>query len=424
MASEKYKINVSDLQLGMCVVLLDRPWEQTPFPIHGFYIRDPNELKQLAIHCDYVFIDTLKGVAPDSDTLSQAASGPVTYRKKLSPIISKPTTYQAIHPLAEEIKSAQVVYRQLLEEVDLMMNQVINQCFKSITRLKSVSKELVNSIVGHPDALIWHCRMRQNSHHPYHYLVRSSLWALLLARHLGLPRGELMVLALGMLLRDTGRVQQVKGGVGPASITPASVEKSIAIAKSITGLPPKILHIIAACHEHLDGSGVPQGLEGDHISLLAKVAGIARFYDELSYPHNSHYPISVSTVVSQLQAVRGSVFQNDLVAEFLQAVGLYPTATLVELSSGHVALVVEQNTQWRLLPKVMLLSDSEKKPLKKINIVDLYEQKNRPKKSASLEKWEINQGIDMENFLFDVDHVREQWLQHQIKKPRFSFFKR
>ena len=46
--------------MGMYVAALDRPWEQTPFSIHGFFIRERTELKQLQAHCEYVFIDIEK----------------------------------------------------------------------------------------------------------------------------------------------------------------------------------------------------------------------------------------------------------------------------------------------------------------------------------------------------------------------------
>ena len=51
--------------------------------------------------------------------------------------------------------------------------------------------------------------------------------------------------------------------------------------------------------------------------------------------------------------------------------GLYPTGSLVELSSGEVGAVIAINGLRRLRPTVMLLLDSNKEPLEQFRLVDL-----------------------------------------------------
>ncbi|MCS5574962.1 MAG: DUF3391 domain-containing protein [Pseudomonadales bacterium] len=51
------KIAAHDLEIGMFVSDLDRPWHQTPFPIQGFYLRSENDLKAVVSHCKWVMID-------------------------------------------------------------------------------------------------------------------------------------------------------------------------------------------------------------------------------------------------------------------------------------------------------------------------------------------------------------------------------
>ena len=38
------KISTQDLQLGMYVSQLDRPWIETPFPMQGFHIRSQDDI--------------------------------------------------------------------------------------------------------------------------------------------------------------------------------------------------------------------------------------------------------------------------------------------------------------------------------------------------------------------------------------------
>ena len=63
-----------------------------------------------------------------------------------------------------------------------------------------------------------------------------------------------------------------------------------------------------------------------------------------------------------------------MVEAFIQAVGIYPAGTLVELSSGEVGVVVAEYRTRRLRPKVMVLLDADKQPLRKSKMVDLQDE--------------------------------------------------
>ena len=75
--------------------------------------------------------------------------------------------------------------------------------------------------------------------------------------------------------------------------------------------------------------------------------------------------------LTELQDLCPERFQPELVEQFAQAVGLFPSGCLVELSSGEVAVVFSQNTGRRLRPKVMLILDAAKRPRKTCPIIDL-----------------------------------------------------
>jgi hypothetical protein len=52
-----------------------------------------------------------------------------------------------------------------------------------------------------------------------------------------------------------------------------------------------------------------------------------------------------------------------MVEQFVQAVGVFPVGSLVELSSGEVAIVVAHNRVRRLEPRVLVLTWPDKAPL-------------------------------------------------------------
>ena len=57
---------------------------------------------------------------------------------------------------------------------------------------------------------------------------------------------------------------------------------------------------------------------------------------------------------------RDRLFQRELVEQFIGCLGVYPTGSLVELSTGEVGVVMTQNPMRRLLPRVMLLTGADK----------------------------------------------------------------
>ena len=67
--------------------------------------------------------------------------------------------------------------------------------------------------------------------------------------------------------------------------------------------------------------------------------------------------------MQELYAAPVEVFQRELVETLIAVLGTHPIGSLVELADGCVALVVAQNRARRLLPWVIMLSDTSKQPL-------------------------------------------------------------
>ena len=65
---------------------------------------------------------------------------------------------------------------------------------------------------------------------------------------------------------------------------------------------------------------------------------------------------------------------EQLVEQFQVCLGVYPTGSMVELTTGEVAVVMAQNQARRLTPRVVILSTPEKLPLTTFQVVDLMNQ--------------------------------------------------
>ena len=219
MGVKQVKVDVSEVTIGMFVSGLDRPWTQTPFPLQGFYVRDLDEINLLKSHCRHIYIDVLKGARPvkaNLKTLSSPAR-PTRAAVKASsnekvigmpPLKTTPNLYPVTEPLRAEMTGARELHREVYGAVAQIVKQLSGGDAKgAILDTKRAASAMVGSVLRCPDAFTWLTRVKQKDEHTYSHAVRSAVWGILLGRHMGLSKGDLEVLAMGLLLKDVGKTR-------------------------------------------------------------------------------------------------------------------------------------------------------------------------------------------------------------------------
>jgi hypothetical protein len=81
--------------------------------------------------------------------------------------------------------------------------------------------------------------------------------------------------------------------------------------------------------------------------------------------------VSSFDAMRKLQALANVNFQSEIIDQFVQAVGMFPTGSLVELNTGEVGVVVAQNNYQRLRPEVMIILDRDKTLCDDFRTIDL-----------------------------------------------------
>jgi HD-GYP domain-containing protein (c-di-GMP phosphodiesterase class II) len=246
-------------------------------------------------------------------------------------------------------------------------------------RLREGVDTMLDSITRNPDALPWVMEMRRKGDYVYQHGLACSIWAAAFGRHLGFEREDLRELALGALLCDVGKIRlpgELLSKVGPIDeaerrLLRSHVGESRSILADTPGLSPIVHGIVAHHHERYDGSGYPDGLRGSAIPMTARIAGLVDSYDAMVSQRPYAAPRSAHEAVMELYQCRDTLFQAELVEQFIRTCGVYPTGTLVELTDGSVGVVMSVNTLKRLRPTVMLLLDAAKAPLDDFRLIDL-----------------------------------------------------
>ena len=453
MGIKQIKLDVNEVTIGMFISGLDRPWTQTPFPLQGFYVRDLDEIRELKAHCRHVYIDVIKGNAPLKTNLKTLTSAPagaalrkdlrITPSSKLpdvAPIKVRENVYPVpTVPIQKEIEKAKGLHREVFGALGNVL-QHIEKDHNSVplNETKRVASEMVDSVLRSPDAFTWLSRVREKDEYTYSHAVRSAVWGILFGRHIGLSKMDLDVLAMGILLKDIGKTRLPKHLIEKADRTRTEqdayekfVDYGVEILRKMPDIKPRVTSVVKTHCERINGAGFPEGLRGDRIPLLGKIAGIVTFYDEVTNPRGQKHPLSPSKAVARLYELRDVEFQPDLVVEFIRAIGLYPTGTLVELNTGEVAVVVEQNFKRRLKPRVMIVTDAYKRLLSEPMFLDMaeddLEKQSRVDSGKAhpneVERIEIVQDLEPGAHQVDVAAVRDQYLMGRSGNKILSFLK-
>ncbi len=76
----------------------------------------------------------------------------------------------------------------------------------------------------------------------------------------------------------------------------------------------------------------------------------------------------------EFKALSDMQFQAEMVEQFIQAIGIFPAGTLVELNTGEIGVVLKENQFSRLQPELVIILDSDKQQKLELEIVDLQDQ--------------------------------------------------
>lgn len=380
------KVNTDILKLGMYVTRLDRPWLETPFLFQGFYANSDKDLSDLRQHCRYVFIDDEKGVKADQYLDEESEKPALGLDRGI--LHDQKILYPTCVDLRTELESARDSERLLTEQVANIMVDVQNGGKISVSTIKSTVSGMIESILRNPDAYMWLRKMQKADSYLYSHAIDVSVLAVAFGRHLGLDKIELEDLAVGTMLFDIGKMKlPVELLIKPGKLTDAEfalmrrhVEYSVKLMEETRGISPRSIDIARTHHERHNGKGYPRRLPGAQIPVFGRIAAIVDCYDAIVSKRPYSAPLPSHEAIAKIYEWRNFDFQEDLVEQFIQCLGIYPTGSIVELNTGAVGIVLAQNPVRRLRPKLMVILDENKKPLASFQTIDLFlEQENDTK---------------------------------------------
>ena len=422
--------SVDNLQIGMYVSRLDRPWLETPFLFQGFYVRDEDDIDEIRRHCEFVFIDQeqsdirINGAtapiekSPTTSQKNQNGKRRVSLFKRLAHRLSKKpevncqatgTFYRDSNSLKDELTPATETHSEALVAVQDVFAELKDKKNLDLRGLTTVVDPMIDSVLRNQDALACLTRMRRKTDYLYGHSLGTAVWALVLGRHIGLDREALHAVCLGAMLLDVGMTQiptelLLKGEkLAPAEdkLMRRHVEVGLEMLDNRSSVDRRVLEMVANHHERFNGTGYPRGVSGNGIPVYGRIAGLADCYDAMITERPYAAATSSLDAMQQLRHRADVDFQAEMVDQFIQAIGAFPTGTLVELNTGEVGVVISQNNLRRLRPTIMMVLDADKQPQTESPVIDLALQTKADDGTQSL--WIAN---GLEPGAYGIDPVK------------------
>ena len=141
----------------------------------------------------------------------------------------------------------------------------------------------------------------------------------------------------------------------------------------------------------MDGSGYPDKLSSDTISMFARMGAVCDVYDAITSNRTYKQGWCPSESLRRMAEWEGH-FDKKVFQAFVKCVGIYPVGTLVRLKSGRLGVVVEQQSEKSLLmPMIRVFFSSRSKSYIMPKLVDLADPRTGDKIVAreDAKKWQL-----------------------------------
>lgn len=385
------KVPAMSLQPGMFIAELDRPWLETPFALQGFVVQDNNEILYVSKYVEHVYVDADYNGAREHLALFMEPSQQQP-RERLE--------------LKADMRAARTCFDNAATTLDNLFESLRASKNSDIESVQEAINPLIESVFRNHEAAAALLRLKESGDYRFEHGVSMSVWAAILGRQIGLPWEDLETLALGCAMCDIGMTQLPPQLLDQPQelddtqhrIMRAHPKMGSELLAESGRVSVEVRAIVENHHERLNGSGYPRGIEGAAIPLLARIAGLVDTYDAMIKPRPWASTRTSHDAVQELIDAKGVLFQDALVEQFTQAIGLFPTGTLVELNSGEVAIVTRQNEARRLKPEVVVVLDSDKTRRDQVEVIDLADQPRESERWITRELLPGSYGVNSEEY--------------------------
>lgn len=377
-------VDIGQLRVGM-FVQLDLPWMDHPFLSSSFKVRTRKQLEALRglglseIRIDPERSDRLPLEEPDADSTPAPA---VAVKEDLTAALWEEKTAR-IRKLKERRSRLNLCAKRYAQTVGAARKLMVHLRASPIQAAEEASAlvtQIVDELTEDSETTVQLVNLKNQDEGSYHHAINVVALAMVVGQKLELDKPQLRLLGLGALFHDLGHLK-IPSQILLKKESLTQPERQFyaqhprygaELARQIKALPGAVVEIIAHHHEHLDGSGYPDGLSAKDIGTLTRIVTVVNRYDNLCNGFVADRGLSPHQAVSHMYSKERGQYDPKVLTTFITNLGVYPPGTVVKLEDGRIAVVMSINADDLLKPNVLVYAPDI--PSTEAPILDLAEE--------------------------------------------------
>jgi HD-GYP domain-containing protein (c-di-GMP phosphodiesterase class II) len=244
---------------------------------------------------------------------------------------------------------------------------------------RDLVEEISESVMRNPSALISLARLKTVDDYTYLHSVAVCAMMVVLAKQLGLDEAKTRLAGLAGLMHDLGKAAMPPTVLNkPGKLTAAEFEimkshpvKGHAMLLMSDNFDADTLDVCLHHHEKIDGSGYPEGLKGDAISLMAKMGAVCDVYDATTSNRPYKTGWDPAEALRKMAEWSNGHFDQKVFQAFVKSMGIYPVGSLVLMNTGRIGVVTEQAAASLVMPRVKVFYSTKSNMRIAPELVDL-----------------------------------------------------
>lgn len=275
--------------------------------------------------------------------------------------------------LAEEAQAAYGGAVSLIREIDRLIRS--NRPVPA-TRVKGAVRSLVDNVIGNRYAMLQLTGLRNYDEYTFYHSANVAILSLALGSMITDDYRFLSSLGTGSLLHDIGKLAvDIDVLNKPGALTPeewANVKQhpihGAEMVSLLPGVDKSAVVTILEHHMRYDGSGYPEKASFRRQHLASRIVAVADSYDAMTSKRSYSAARVQDEAMLLLVQSAGTSLDPMLVRLFVKLMGVYPPRTVVRLSAGEIAVVLQPSPTDPARPLVRVIASPSGEIIEPVDI--------------------------------------------------------